>query len=142
MQMSTLEKAIVIATQAHAGQVDKGGNPYILHPLRIMLKMSTVETMISAVLHDVLEDTDVTVGELRNEGFSEEIIAAVIALTRNEDETYMEFVGRTKQNPIARLVKLGDLEDNSDLSRIPDPTEKDHERLLRYKRAIKELLSI
>ncbi|NRR01548.1 HD domain-containing protein [Brevibacillus sp. RS1.1] len=140
--MSTLEKAIVIATQAHAGQVDKGGNPYILHPLRIMLKMSTVETMISAVLHDVLEDTDVTVGELRNEGFSEEIIAAVIALTRNEDETYMEFVGRTKQNPIARLVKLGDLEDNSDLSRIPDPTEKDHERLLRYKRAIKELLSI
>ncbi|BAH44983.1 conserved hypothetical protein [Brevibacillus brevis NBRC 100599] len=140
--MSTLEKAIVIATQAHAGQVDKGGNPYILHPLRIMLKMSTVETMISAVLHDVLEDTDVTVGELRNEGFSEEIIAAVIALTRNDDETYMEFVGRTKQNPIARLVKLGDLEDNSDLSRIPEPTEKDHERLLRYKRAIKELLSI
>ncbi|KMZ40037.1 MULTISPECIES: HD domain-containing protein [Bacillales] len=140
--MSTLEKAIVIATQAHAGQVDKGGNPYILHPLRIMLKMSTVETMISAVLHDVLEDTDVTVEELRNEGFSEEIIAAVIALTRNDDETYMEFVGRTKQNPIARLVKLGDLEDNSDLSRIPEPTEKDHERLLRYKRAIKELLSI
>ncbi|NQF13833.1 HD domain-containing protein [Brevibacillus sp. HB1.3] len=140
--MSTLEKAIVIATQAHAGQVDKGGNPYILHPLRIMLKMSTVETMISAVLHDVLEDTDVTVEELRNEGFSEEIIAAVIALTRNDDETYMEFVGRTKQNPIARLVKLGDLEDNSDLSRIPEPTEKDYERLLRYKRAIKELLSI
>ncbi|NRS52050.1 HD domain-containing protein [Brevibacillus sp. HB2.2] len=139
--MSTLEKAIVIATQAHAGQVDKGGNPYILHPLRIMLKMSTVETMISAVLHDVLEDTDVTVEELRNEGFSEEIIAAVIALTRNDDETYMEFVGRTKQNPIARLVKLGDLEDNSDLSRIPEPTEKDYERLLRYKRAIKELLS-
>ncbi|TQR33948.1 HD domain-containing protein [Brevibacillus brevis] len=140
--MSTLEKAIVIATQAHAGQVDKGGNPYILHPLRIMLKMSTVETMILAVLHDVLEDTDVTVEELRNEGFSEEIIAAVIALTRNDDETYMEFVGRTKQNPIARLVKLGDLEDNSDLSRIPEPTEKDYERLLRYKRAIKELLSI
>ncbi|GAB1529592.1 MULTISPECIES: HD domain-containing protein [Brevibacillus] len=139
--MSTLEKAIYIATQAHEGQVDKGGNPYILHPLRIMLKMSTVETMISAVLHDVLEDTDVTVEELRNEGFSEEIIAAVIALTRNDDETYMEFVGRTKQNPIARLVKLGDLEDNSDLSRIPEPTEKDHERLLRYKRAIKELLS-
>ncbi|WJQ79806.1 HD domain-containing protein [Brevibacillus brevis] len=140
--MSTLEKAIYIATQAHEGQVDKGGNPYILHPLRIMLKMSTVETMISAVLHDVLEDTDVTVEELRNEGFSEEIIAAVIALTRNDDETYMEFVGRTKQNPIARLVKLGDLEDNSDLSRIPEPTEKDYERLLRYKRAIKELLSI
>ncbi|MFF2529157.1 HD domain-containing protein [Brevibacillus sp. NPDC058079] len=139
--MSTLEKAIYIATQAHEGQVDKGGNPYILHPLRIMLKMSTVETMISAVLHDVLEDTDVTVEELRNEGFSEEIIAAVIALTRNDDETYMEFVGRTKQNSIARLVKLGDLEDNSDLSRIPEPTEKDLERLLRYKRAIKELLS-
>lgn len=139
--MSTLEKAIAIATQAHEGQVDKGGNPYILHPLRIMLKMTTVETMIAAVLHDVLEDTEVTVEQLRNEGFSEEIIAAVIALTRNDGETYMEFIRRAKQNPIARHVKLGDLEDNSNLSRIQKPTEKDHERLLRYKRAIKELLS-
>ncbi|WP_064199049.1 HD domain-containing protein [Brevibacillus brevis] len=139
--MSTLEKAIVIATQAHSGQTDKGDNPYILHPLRIMLKMPTVKTMIAAVLHDVIEDTEVTTKQLRNEGFSEEIVEAVIALTRDDGETYMEFVRRAKQNPIARLVKLGDLEDNSDLSRIPDPTEKDHERLLRYKEAIKELLS-
>ncbi|MFC8685940.1 HD domain-containing protein [Brevibacillus porteri] len=139
--MSTLEKAIVIATQAHSGQTDKGGNPYILHPLRIMLKMPTVKTMIVAVLHDAIEDTEVTSEQLRNEGFSEEIVEAVIALTRNDNETYMEFVRRAKQNPIARIVKLGDLEDNSDLSRITNPTERDYERLRRYKKATKELLS-
>ncbi|MBW5467572.1 HD domain-containing protein [Brevibacillus formosus] len=139
--MSTLEKAIVIATNAHTGQLDKGGNPYILHPLRIMMKMSSKESMIVAVLHDVLEDTEVTKEDLFQAGFSNEIVEAVLAVTRDEDETYMEFVKRAKRNPIARLVKLADLEDNCDLSRIPDPKSKDHERLLRYKKAIKELLS-
>ncbi|MCM3143020.1 MULTISPECIES: HD domain-containing protein [Brevibacillus] len=139
--MSTLEKAIVIATNAHTGQLDKGGNPYILHPLRIMMKMPSKESMIVAVLHDVLEDTEVTKEDLFQAGFSNEIVEAVLAVTRDEDETYMEFVKRAKRNPIARLVKLADLEDNCDLSRIPDPKPKDHERLLLYKEAIKELLS-
>jgi len=139
--MSTLEKAIIIATEAHAGQVDKGGNPYILHPLRIMLKMTSVESMIAAVLHDVIEDTEVTKNDLLDAGFSIDVVDAVVALTRNVDESYMDFIRRAKQNPVARVVKLGDLEDNSDLSRIPDPTEKDYERLKRYKKAIKELLS-
>lgn len=139
--MSTLEKAIVIATNAHTGQLDKGGNPYILHPLRIMMKMPSKESMIVAVLHDVLEDTEVTKEDLFQAGFSTEIVEAVLAVTRDEDETYMEFVKRAKRNPIARIVKLADLEDNCDLSRIPDPKPNDHERLLRYKEAIKELLS-
>ncbi|TQK74922.1 HD domain-containing protein [Brevibacillus sp. AG162] len=139
--MSTLEKAIVIATNAHTGQLDKGGNPYILHPLRIMMKMPSEESRIVAVLHDVLEDTEVTKEDLFQAGFSNEIVEAVIAVTRDEDETYMEFVKRAKLNLIARAVKLADLEDNCDLSRIPDPNSKDHERLLRYKKAIKELLS-
>ncbi|MFS0916132.1 HD domain-containing protein [Brevibacillus sp. 179-C 1.1 NHS] len=139
--MSTLEKAIVIATQAHAGQIDKGGNPYILHPLRIMLKMTTEETRIAAVLHDVLEDTEVTEDELRAAGFHEKVIAAVVALTRQEEESYLEFIKRTKRDPVARIVKLGDLEDNCDVTRIPNPTETDLERIKRYKKAIHELLS-
>jgi len=139
--MSTLEKAIIIATQAHEGQVDKGGNPYILHPLRVMLKMTTKESMITAVLHDVLEDTEVTIEDLQQAGFSEEIIAAVVALTRQEGEIYMDFIKRAKLNPIARHVKLGDLEDNTDLSRIPNPTDQDYSRINRYKKAIQKLLS-
>jgi len=139
--MNRLEKAILIATQAHAGQVDKGGNPYILHPLRIMLRMNTEETMIAAVLHDVLEDTDVTADDLLKAGMSREVVAGVVALTRREGETYMDFIKRTKQDPIARLVKLADLEDNCDLTRLPNPTKEDFDRVERYKMAIGELHS-
>ncbi|MGG1266408.1 HD domain-containing protein [Brevibacillus laterosporus] len=92
--MGTLEKAIVIATKAHAGQVDKGGNPYILHPLRVMLKMGTEEEMIVAVLHDVIEDTKVNVDDLKRAGFTESVIDAVIALTRQDGERYMDFIER------------------------------------------------
>ncbi|GED25145.1 hypothetical protein BAG01nite_12470 [Brevibacillus agri] len=133
--MSTLEKAIALAAQAHAGQTDKGGNPYILHPLRVMLNMPTDETKIAAVLHDVLEDTAVTVADLQAAGFSEPVIAAVIALTRREGEAYEDFIRRAKQDAIARQVKLGEIEDNMDLSRILEPTEQDYERRKRYEKA-------
>jgi len=139
--MNRLEKAILIATQAHAGQVDKGGNPYSLHPLRIMLRMNTEETMIAAVLHDVLEDTNVTAEALLQAGLSREVVAGVVALTRREGETYKDFIKRTKQDPIAKLVKLADLEDNCDLTRFPNPTKEDFDRVERYKRAISELHS-
>lgn len=139
--MNRLEKAILIATQAHAGQVDKGGNPYILHPLRIMLRMNTEETMIAAVLHDVLEDTNVTPEDLLQAGLPREVVAGVVALTRREGETYMDFIKRTKQDPIASLVKLADLEDNCDLKRLPNPTKEDFDRVERYKLAISELHS-
>lgn len=135
--MSTLEHAIVLATQAHTGQTDKAGQPYILHPLRVMLSLSKPEDRIVAVLHDVVEDCEGWSFErLRDEGFSEEIVEALDALSRRSGETYEEFVLRAAANPIGRRVKLADLYDNSNLSRISHPTDRDYGRLEKYRRAI------
>ncbi len=134
--MSTLERAIVIAAEAHAGQKDKGGQTYILHPLRLMLQMRTEDERMAAVLHDVVEDSDWTLEQLRSEGFSEAVGQAVDALTERKDESYEAFVQRAVGDPIARVVKIADIRDNMDLSRIPNPTEKDHERLDKYRRAL------
>ena len=134
--MSTLERAIAIAVAAHAGQFDKAGRPYILHPLRVMLALDTTDDQIVGVLHDVVEDTDVTLEGLRAEGFSEVILAGLESVTKREGEDYPAFVLRAAANPIGRRVKLADLHDNSDLSRIAHPTQKAHERLARYHPAI------
>jgi hypothetical protein len=134
--MSTLERAIEIAAKAHAGQVDKAGAPYILHPLRMMLKLTTTDERICAVLHDVVEDCGVTFEYLRTEGFSEQIVQAIDAVTKRLDEPYEAFVLRAASNPIGRNVKLVDLQDNSDLSRIAKPTARDYERLEKYQRSI------
>lgn len=139
--MSTLEKAIAIAAKAHEGQTDKGGNPYILHPLRVMMKLQTNEERIAAVFHDLFEDTTVTPQDLEKESFTREIIDAVLSLTKKKDESYDEFIARAKNNGIARNVKIADIEDNMDLSRIPDPTDKDYARIERYRKAMQELLS-
>lgn len=130
--MATLERAISIAAAAHAGQVDKAGQPYILHPLRVMLRMNTEEKRIAAVLHDVVEDTNVTLEQLAVEGFSDNILAAVEALTKTSGETRMDAASRAVKNPIARAVKLADNAENMDLSRIANPTEKDYARLKEY----------
>ena len=134
--MSTLERAIALAATVHAGQRDKVGAPCILHPLRTMLKMKTVETQMAAVLHDVVEDCGVTSELLRYEGFPPAVVDAVGALTKRivdgAEEPYEEFIQRAALNPIARLVKLTDLEDNMDLSRIAQPTEKDLARIEKY----------
>ncbi|GAB4408589.1 MAG: HD domain-containing protein [Anaerolineae bacterium] len=138
--MSTLERAIAIAVQAHQGQTDKNGQPYILHPLRMMLRLKSEAEMIVAVLHDVVEDNPAWNFErLRQEGFAEEIITAVDHLTRRENETYEEFAARAGSHPLARQVKLADLEDNMDLKRLRTLTEKDKERLARYHRVWLEL---
>jgi hypothetical protein len=134
--MATLEQAIAFAAKAHEGQVDKAGEPYILHPLRVMLRVTTIEERIAAVLHDVVEDTEVTLEMLTNEGFSEAVVNAVESLTKRPDEDYDAFVLRAALNPIGRRVKLADLMENSDLSRIPIPTSKDHERVAKYSCAI------
>lgn len=134
--MATLERAIAIAALAHEGQVDKAGAPYVLHPLRVMLACQTPEARIAAVLHDVVEDTAITLEELEGEGFPAEVLEAVAALTKREGEDYEAFIRRVAPNPIAREVKLADLRDNSDLSRIAEPTERDRERIKKYKRAI------
>lgn len=130
-----LEKAILIATNAHKGQLDKGGSPYILHPLRLMFAMHNETEKICAVLHDVIEDTEITLDYLRNEGFSEEVLDALDALTRRNAETYDEFIRRIIKNKIASNVKLADLNDNMDLSRINGPTQKDYERIEKYRKA-------
>jgi (p)ppGpp synthase/HD superfamily hydrolase len=141
--MSTLERAIAIASQAHEGQVDKAGAPYILHPLRMMLSVDTPEARMAAVLHDVVEDTPITLDQLRGEGFPETVIEAVEALTKRpeEENDYDAFIRRVAPNPLARTVKLADLRDNCDMSRIAQPTEKDRRRIEKYKRAIQYLES-
>ena len=138
----TLERAIAIAAVAHEGQVDKAGSPYVLHPLRMMLAVTTPEARIAAVLHDVVEDTPVTLEQLRAEGFPAAVIEAVEALTKREGEDYEAFIRRVAPNPIAREVKLADLRDNSDLTRIAEPTEKDRARIEKYRRAIATLQSL
>lgn len=137
--MRTLERAIETVLRAHEGKVDKAGAPYILHPLRVMFKMATTEERIAAVLHDVVEDGDITFEDLRNEGFSDAVVDAVDAVTIRSGESYDDFVRRAALNPIGKRVKLADLEDNSDLSRIANPTEKDYERLAKYKRAMRSI---
>ena len=134
MLMSTLERAIEIAAKAHAGQVDKAGQPYILHPLRVMLRVNSADERIAAVLHDAVEDTDVTLELLAEEGFSQQVIAAVEALTKRPGETRIQAAARAAAHPVARVVKLADNAENMDLSRIPIPTEKDFARLEEYGR--------
>lgn len=137
--MSTLERAIAIALEAHAGQVDKAGAPYILHPLRVMLSLDTLDERITGVLHDVVEDSPWTLARLQAEGFSERALLAIDAVTRRDGESYEVFVARAGQDPIGRRVKLADLEDNANLARIAAPTDQDHARLERYRRAIAQL---
>ena len=137
--MSNLESAISIAVEKHAGQVDKAGWPYILHPLRVMFQMDTAAEMITAVLHDVVEDTPVTPNDLEQKGFNNEVIAAIDSVTNRPGETYDDFIERAASNPIGRKVKMADLRDNLDISRIAEPTQKDYERLKKYKRALRRL---
>jgi (p)ppGpp synthase/HD superfamily hydrolase len=136
--MSTLERAIAIAANGHAGATDKGGAPYILHPLRMMLSLSSPDERIVAVVHDVCEDCEGwTFDRLRDEGFPPHIIAALDSVTKREGEDYEAFARRAAANPIGRRVKLADLTDNCDLSRISTPTDKDYARIEKYRRAIK-----
>ena len=137
----TIEDAIILATQAHAGQVDKAGLPYILHPLRVMLRVESETEQTVAILHDVVEDTSITLDDLREDGYSEEILEAVDYLTRRESETYRQFIERVKENELARIVKLADLEDNMDPSRNPNPTEEISGLRVRYQRAYEVLQS-
>ena len=137
--MATLERAIAIAASAHAGQTDKAGEPYILHPLRVMLRMRSPEERMAAVLHDVVEDTEVSLQSLLLEGFSPGVIAAVEALTKRPGESRLQAAERAAGNVIARQVKLADNAENMDLSRIPFPTERDYARVEEYK-AVREVL--
>src|SRR6266404_6959613 len=134
-----LEKAISIAVEAHRGQEDKNGAPYILHPLRMMCRVETEAEKIVAVLHDVVEDTDWTFKELKREGFGDQILKAVDCLTKREGEEYEDFIQRSASNSLSRRVKIADLEDNMDVRRLKRVAEKDKERLEKYLSAWREL---
>ena len=133
--MSTLERAIAIATEAHAGQLDKAGAPFILHPLRVMLRVDGDEARMAAVLHDVVEDSVWTLDQLRAEGFTETVLAAVDGLTRREGEVYLDFCRRAAGNTIARAVKLADLEDNLNPDRMAALPEANRTLADRYRKA-------
>lgn len=138
--MSTLERAIQIATEAHKGQLDKAGKDYIGHPLRVMEMGRTEEEKIVGVLHDVVEDGDWTFEALEAEGFSKEVISALRCVTKtSENENYDEFIERVKKNPLAVAVKINDLTDNMDIRRLPYLSDKDVKRLKKYLKAYKKL---
>lgn len=132
--MSLLNRAVELAFRAHAGQTDRYGAPYLLHPLRVMSRMGTDRERVIAVLHDTVEDTGLTLDDLRQEGFPEGIVRGVDALTRRAGESYDEYIRRLGTNPEAVRVKLADLEDNLDLRRYPSISDADVERLQRYHR--------
>lgn len=139
--MSTLPRAIEIATEAHKGQFDKAGNEYIGHPLRVMEMGRTEEEKIVGVLHDLIEDTDWTFEMLEAEGFAPEIIAALKCVTKlSENENYDAFIERVRKNPLATAVKINDLTDNMDIRRLPYLSDKDVKRLKKYLKAYKKLI--
>ena len=130
-----LAHTMVFAEECHRGQVDRNGVKYILHPMRVMRYMDSETEKIVGVLHDVVEDTPITLQDLKQKGYSEEIVDAIDCLTKREGESYEDFIDRCKQNSIARKVKIADLEDNMDIRRLDVLTEKDMDRLNRYLRA-------
>jgi GTP diphosphokinase / guanosine-3',5'-bis(diphosphate) 3'-diphosphatase len=136
-----LNLAIAIANQAHAGQLDKAGKPYISHPLTVMAQMDTLESKIVAVLHDAIEDSDLTIADLKQQGFPEFITAAIAAITKLDGEPYEDYILRVKSNAIAHKVKIADVTHNMDISRIANPTEKDFQRLEKYQKVLQKLIS-
>lgn len=135
-------KAMKIAYDAHAGQADKTGIPYIYHPIHLAESMSDENSVITALLHDVAEDTNITIDDLAREGFHEDILTALTLLTHNPAEEYMDYISRLSTCPLARRVKLADLRHNSDVTRLDSIDEKTARRLEKYSRAIRLLEAV
>jgi (p)ppGpp synthase/HD superfamily hydrolase len=134
--MSDLTTAIKIACEAHADQKDKAGEPYILHPLRLMQRFKNKANMIVAVLHDVIEDSQLDLAFLETEGFDKSILKAVDAVTKRDGEAYQDFIDRLSSNSMAVKVKIEDLKDNLDLTRLTSINGKDLERIKKYHKAL------
>ena len=131
-----VQRAYEIAASAHAGQVDKAGKDYIFHPLTVASFVKTDDEKTVALLHDVVEDTSVTLQNLSDAGFSDAVVHAVDCVTKRDGEELQDYLQRVKSDRLATAVKLADLQHNSDLSRIPNPTEKDIARAERYRKEI------
>ena len=136
------KKAMKICFDAHQYQKDKSGLPYVFHPFHLAEQMKTEETTIVALLHDVIEDTNYTIEDISKAGFSNEITEALLLMTHDDKVDYFDYVKKIKHNPIARAVKLADLEHNSDLSRLDTVDEKAIKRYNKYKEAIELLQNI
>jgi len=134
--MKLIERAIARALQAHAGQVDRYDRPYILHPLALMAAVEGEQAQMVAALHDVVEDSPLTLDDLRAEGFPEEVLEAVRLLTHDsESQSYDDYVRAIRPNALARQVKLADLRHNMDIRRMTVVTPEDAPRLEKYRRA-------
>ena len=133
------KQALKLCFEAHKEQVDKSGMPYVFHPFHLADQMTDEATTVVALLHDVVEDTELTFEDLEKQGFGEEIIVALKLLTHNDDTPYMDYVAKIKTNKIATAVKLADLRHNSDLSRLDTVDEKALKRKEKYEKAIKFL---
>lgn len=137
--MAGIDKALQIAIRAHEGHTDRAGQPYILHPLRIMAGLNSMTEKIVAVLHDVVEDSDISIADLGEAGFSADIIQAVDALTRRPGEDYFDYIERLSVHPLAVRVKRADLRDNLDGSRLSSFTDRDQARFQKYLTALQML---
>ncbi len=139
--MADLDGALIIAAEAHRGQKDRYGSPFILHPIRVMLRCGTAKEKIVALLHDVPEKSAWTLDDLRRAGFGEELVAAVDALTKREGEAYLDYIARASQDVLAKRVKQADLQDHIDLIIDRGCSERDKPRILRYREAMRKLLA-
>ncbi len=137
--MEEIEKALSVALKAHSGQKDKAGQPYILHPIRVMQRVESYQAKIVALLHDVLEDSDFSLADLKEIGFAPQVLEALVCLTKAENEDYFDYLKRIAQNALAKEVKKADLQDNLDVTRLMVLTEKDRERLNKYLKALRFL---
>lgn len=137
--MNVIERALSIALVAHKGQVDRGGAPYILHPMKVASEQKSEAAIVAALLHDVVEDSDWSLLDLEAEGFSEEVLDAVALLSHAPGEDYFDYVRKIGRNEIAKSVKKADLRHNSDLSRLSKVSEKDLARVEKYKKALEIL---
>ena len=135
------KKALKLCFEAHKEQLDKSGMPYVFHPFHLAEQMTDEASTVVALLHDLIEDTDHTIEELRGMGFGEQMLEAIALMTHAEGVPYMEYVTAIKGNPIARAVKLADLRHNSDMSRLDSITPYDEERAEKYRAAIRLLES-
>jgi (p)ppGpp synthase/HD superfamily hydrolase len=130
--MKLIESSLNIALRAYAGKTDKAGREHIHHPLRVMAKMKTDLEMSAALLHDVIEDSDITAEELLAAGIPAEVVEAVVCLSKNENEDYQDFVARAKKNKLAAKIKIADIEDNIDVLRLASLDESDLARIKKY----------
>lgn len=137
--MNIIEKSLAVALKAYAGQTDKAGKTYILHPLRLMAKMDNEFEMAVALLHDVIEDSAYTSKDLLNQGIPRAVVDAVQVLTKIEGERYDQFIARVMKNPLATKVKVADIEDNINVLRLEQLGEKDLQRIAKYHKAWKTL---